>query len=316
MCLALFTKIYPEVLTTFSDIVKPIELRMDDRYIYISDQSSVFVYAVNTFKFVKKLCKKGEGPEEFRTHPRIAYTHDRLILCDAYKIIVYTRDFKLIKEIKVHSFTDRVNPIEDNFILTRFQVIDEKKCRVFSLHNGKLEKIKDLIIEPEIPRGFLIYPWSRSRSRNDKVYIAQPQKGLYIDVFNKYGKKLYHIEKKTKEIKSSDKHKKMALEKMRYFVGRRRFEKARARGVFKKPLSKFIPYINNFWVVDDKIYIKTYDITGKEEKYIIMDIKGTILKTVFLPMTYMEILTFNKNKFYYLMESENDDGWVLHSVDL
>ena len=118
------------------------------------------------------------------------------------------------------------------------------------------------------------------------------------------------------KIKSGEKHKRMRLEEILYFIGRKRFERFRARGTFKKPLSKFIPCINNFWVIDDRIYVRTHDITDTEEKYIIMDLKGAILKTVFLPRTYREILTFNQNKFYYLKESENDDGWTLHSVDL
>jgi hypothetical protein len=38
-------------------------------------------------------------------------------------------------------------------------------------------------------------------------------------------------------------------------------------------------------------------------------------KTVFLPRTYRRILTFSKNKFYYLSDS-GEDGWALHEVDL
>ena len=177
-CLALFPQIYPGVLTTFPDMAKPIELRMDDRYIYISDQSSVLIYDSNTFKLVKKLGSKGEGPEEFRTNLRIAFTSSRLILFDAYKIVEYSRDFKFIKEMKLNFFTDRINPIEDHFVLTNSRIIDEKQHRVFALYNGKLEKIKDLVIEPKGPGGFLMSPWSRSRGRDDKVYIAQPHKGF------------------------------------------------------------------------------------------------------------------------------------------
>ena len=213
-CLALFPQIYPGVLTTFPDMAKPIELRMDDRYIYISDQSSVLIYDSNTFKLVKKLGSKGEGPEEFRTNLRIAFTSSRLILFDAYKIVEYSRDFKFIKEMKLNFFTDRINPIEDHFVLTNSRIIDEKQHRVFALYNGKLEKIKGLVIEPKGPGGLLIPPSSGSRSWNDKVYIAQPHKGFYIEVFNKYGKKLYHIEKKVGKIKSGEKHKQMRLEEI------------------------------------------------------------------------------------------------------
>jgi hypothetical protein len=319
MCLVLFPigYLYPEVITNFPDMGKPYELRMDGEYIYITDQYTVFVYDAKTVKLVKKLGNKGEGPEEFKSYPKITFTSDRLILNDLYKIIMYSKDFILIKEINLHSTSDRVIPIEDNFILKISKVIDKKEHTVFALYNNKLGKIKDLVIEPPDPGvyEFLITPWTVCRSWNDKVFIARPQKGFYIEVFNKNGEKLYRIEKNLENIKSGEKHRKLFMDEVLYFVGRRRFERARERGIYKKPMREFLPSIKNFWVLDDRIYVKTYDITDTKQKYIIMDLKGNIQKILFLPKAHREILTFSKNKFYYLEDTE-EKGWVLHAVDL
>ena len=100
VCLVLFSiTSYPEVLTSFPDMLRPIELRMDGGYLYISDQYSVFVYDMKTLKLVKKLGNKGEGPQEFKTYPKITFTRDRLILCDIYKIVLYSKDFNLIVDL-------------------------------------------------------------------------------------------------------------------------------------------------------------------------------------------------------------------------
>lgn len=80
MCLVSFSMVYPVVLTSFPDMVKPIELRIDSGYIYITDQYSVFVYDLKTFKLVKKLGSRGEGPQEFKSFPKINFTRDKLIL--------------------------------------------------------------------------------------------------------------------------------------------------------------------------------------------------------------------------------------------
>jgi len=40
---------------------KPYELRIDGGYMYITDQYSVLVYDIKTFKLVKRLGNKGEG---------------------------------------------------------------------------------------------------------------------------------------------------------------------------------------------------------------------------------------------------------------
>jgi hypothetical protein len=318
VCMITFILAYSETLTTFPDMVNPIELRIKGNYIYISDQYTVFVFNMTTFDLIKKFGNKGEGPEEFRTNPRISFTSNKLILYDSYKIIIYYKDFKFIKEIKLTSFTDRVIPVEDNLILINSRIIDNKKCRVFTLYNSELKKIKDLVIEMEneSSKQFLINPWSRCRSWEDKVFIAQPNKGFYIDVFDKNGKKLYNIFKKVKNIKSEGKHKKLYMEEIRYFVGKELFQKAFRKGAFNKKMSEFVPPINNFWVFDNIIYIKTFDITNTKEKYIVMDLKGKILKEISLPKTYLEILTFNNNKFFYLIENEVDEEWVLHSIAL
>jgi hypothetical protein len=317
VCLVLFSlPSYPEVLTSFPDMVKPRELRMDDRYIYISDQCSVFIYDMTTFKLVKKLGNKGEGPQEFKYSPKITFTSDKLILNTTYKIIIYSKDFKLIKEMNLPLSVNGNIPCGDNFILVHPRVIDNKEYRLFTLYNNKIEKIKDLLISPIDPEitEILIAPWTVCRTWNDKVFIAQPHKGFYIDVFNKNGEKLYQIEKNVEKIKSEEKHRKLDLEELLFSVGRRIFERARQRGVLKRPMREFLPPINNFWVLDDRIYVKTYDITETKQKYIILDLKGNILKTVFLPKAFKEILTFNKNKFYYLEDNE-EEGWVLQVVD-
>jgi hypothetical protein len=197
------------------------------------------------------------------------------------------------------------------------KIIDKKEYTAFILYNSKLEEIKDLVIEPPDPGvyEFLITPWTVCRSWDDKAFISRPKKGFYIEVFNKNGEKLYQIEKNVEKIKSGEKHRNLYMEEILYFLGRRRFERARERGIFKKPMREFLPSIGNFWVLEDKIYVKTYDITETKQKYIIMDLKGNILKTVFLPKVYWEILTFSKNKFYYL-EDREEEGWVLQAVDL
>jgi len=318
MCFVLVADVYPEVLTSFPDLARPYWFRLDGGYIYISDLYSVLVYDMKTFKRVAKLGRQGEGPGEFRSLPKIAVTKDRLILSDPYKILIYSKTFKLIKEIKLISFTDLVFPVEDNFVFKGSRDVDREEYNVFALYNSRLEKIKDLLIEPdnEYDRKFFILPFSQSRTWKDRVFIAQPRKGFYMDVFDKDGKKLYHIEKEVEKVKSEEKHRRFFMEEILHIVGRSRYERAKNRGVFDKPMMEFLAPIKNFWVVENRIYVKTHELTDTKEKFFILDIKGNILETVFLPKTYRELLTFRNNKFYYLEENEDDEVWELHSLDL
>ena len=201
VCFALFSAaVYPEVLSTFPDMAKPTELRMDDNYFYISDQHSVFVYDRHTFKLVKKLCDKGEGPLEFKTQPKITFTTDNIILCDLYKLIIFSKDFKPIKEMRLPATSNRVNPIGENFVLSIEKTIDNNQYRAFTLYDREMKKMKDLVLEPknEDVYKFLITPWSECRSWKNRVFIAQSHKGFYIDVFNEYGTARNYIISKKK----------------------------------------------------------------------------------------------------------------------
>ena len=88
----------------------------------------------------------------------------------------------------------------------------------------------------------------------------------------------------------------------------------KARGMFDRPMKKYVPDMNNFWVTDNRIYVKTYELKDRTEKYVIMDIKGNTIKTVFLPWSFKELLAFNNNTFYYLEDSEEEESWVLHTI--
>ncbi len=167
-----------------------------------------------------------------------------------------------------------------------------------------------------LPKVSALTPISRKGKKNQSNLSGVPSKGFYIDVFDKAGKNLYRIEKNIPKIKSEPKHKQLLLEEFRFFLGKRLFDKAKAKGAHKKPLREFLPDINNFWVDNNCIFVKTHDITPSKEKYILMDLKGNILKSIFLPKAYMEILTFYGNIFYYLEENEKDDCWTLYAVTL
>lgn len=306
---------YSKVIAHFPDLVKPYQLRMDENYVFISDQSSVFIYDIKTFKLIQKLGGPGEGPQEFKYSPNITITKNKLILSGNSKLVIYSKEFKLIKEIITHFTPDGIIPSENNFIGWYNPNLDKNKYIAYQLYNYKSEKIKEFAVVqiPGVVTYNLTNPWPECRTWDDKIFLTQPEKGFYFDVFDKNGNKLYEIKKDMQLIKSGENHKKWIRDEYLFILGRKLFEKHRKRGTFDRPLKKYLQVINHFWVMDNRIFIKTLDITDTQQKYIIMDLKGNILNTVFLPITYKECQTFLKNTFYYL-EDTDEEGWVLNAV--
>ena len=74
--------------------------------------------------------------------------------------------------------------------------------------------------------------------------------------------------------------------------------------------------------------MSTFERKENKEKHIIMDLKGNMLKTIFLPLPEEPSYTSKalgrenrfwgiiKDKFYYLKLNENLDCWELHVADM
>lgn len=124
LTLVVFIRLYPEIVANLPDLEKPTEIRINDGYLFIADQQSVLVYDLNSFTQVKKLCKKGEGPGEFQQWPMIEFTSDKLVLSDNYKIILFSKKFEYLREIRLGTVSNRALPIGDRFVITDPRTID------------------------------------------------------------------------------------------------------------------------------------------------------------------------------------------------
>lgn len=314
----LFIRIHPEKLHTFFDISTPRMFLVDKNYVYISDRNthSVLVYDLEHFELIKKLSRKGEGPRESTTPPSIDITGDRIFVSDQVKIIVYSKDLKFLGELRPGMWMPEIIPVQDHFVLLNRKSFGNKEYHVLSFFNEKFEKLKDITISPKAASDYLFFPIAVVRSWRDRVYVNDPEQGFFIGVFNKTGEKTYTIEKKPAKIKAAERHRQRFIEHSINALGKKLFAKHKARGRYKKPLPKYIPHIKNFWVTDDTIYVKTYEVNDKEDRYIIMDLKGEILETRYLPRAFYNKFTFSNNRFYYLADNEEEEGWELHAVEL
>ena len=84
------------------------------------------------------------------------------------------------------------------------------------------------------------------------------------------------------------------------------------------------PPIRDILVKEGKIYVRTFITKDDKEKYHILDLKGKELKTVFLPKpmpaSYITRLAnrpvrffdIANDRFYYIVENEDEEEWELH----
>jgi hypothetical protein len=146
------------------------------------------------------------------------------------------------------------------------------------------------------------------------IFLANGSKGLFIEVFDLNGQYVRVIEKDFPKIKIPESVKKKRLEDfLKPFSTDR---KKRIEKIFTFVFPDYFPAIQNFLIVEDKLYIKTYRTEKDREEYIILDTKGNLLKNAFLPEVQPGYWTFYGNKFYYLKDNDENEEWELHCIDL
>ncbi len=306
-----FTTKDAKKIASFTEVGKPFGFLIYRKHLFVVFDLIVYAYNFKSFKLIKKLNKIGDGPGEFSLLHLITSFGENILLYNFRKIVFLDKSFEYIREIKIRKFGlfKTIVPLGKNLVVTEKLNSSEKYQRRYIMVDKNFKKIKTILTIPKDPYNNNSYfiRFSRVRSWNNKLYISQPQKGLYIDVFDDKGNFLYKIDKKIKKIKVNN-YKLTKAEKDDERTFRMMFGKT--------PITRhiYLPDIKDFRVTADRIYVKTYHIKDKTEKYIIMDLKGNIIKLVFLPRTSSR--TFYNNKFYYLKDNGNNETWDLYSIKL
>ena len=92
-------------------------------------------------------------------------------------------------------------------------------------------------------------------------------------------------------------------------------------------IPKYLPTIKDILVKNNRIYLQTFNKRGDHEEYIILNLKGKLIKKVWLPQlksfalydSYMlgagiKFYDFNGDSFIYLEEDEEKEDWKICQV--
>jgi hypothetical protein len=141
-----------------------------------------------------------------------------------------------------------------------------------------------------------------------KIFVFDSQKGFYINVFDENGHNLYTInkDKEIEKIKVPDEYKDKRTKE---------FKQDQFWRELQKPELIFPKYFPSFhWaaVNKGKIYVHTYKTRNNKTQFIVLDLKGKILKEIYLPFPDHSRQTIYDNKLYKLVENEEEETWELH----
>jgi len=308
------------------DVIKPDILKVDKKHLVIAEGASISIYSLEDFKLIKKFGKQGEGPQEFRLFPfgmglDICLYPDYILINSIGKISFFTREGDFIKEKKIDTFR-RMTSFQDKFVGTDMQFDKKLKGikRGFNIYERKGEKIKKMCSH-KLPilqgqgGGALLDLLSQInpeyQTSSDRIFVSGEQ-NFKIDIYDQGGNFLKSIKRDYKKQKLNPEDKKLMLDAYKNHPLYKSFWDDIHKAI---KIPEYFPAFKTFQVADQKVYVQTFNKKQGKTGFLIFDLNGNYLKTVYIPLAYSDIVTPNLYSIYggkvFQLNENEDEEWEL-----
>ena len=327
--LMLPTLSFGKKLATLSELVKPTGIEVDNHQCYIVEKASIFIYSLKDFRLIKKFGKSGEGPQEFKItrggESLQAFVHGDLLWINSMgKLSIFDKKGNFIKEMKTAAprGAGMFQPIGDLIVGRGVSgaVEDGLVYFVINLYDLQFNVVKELKRIKVLQKGGMTLPMINPVcfvAGNNVVFPGEMKK-FQVTIFDVKRNKTTFISRDYKPLKVTEKYKKDIYTMFKTMPDSKpMFEQLKKIIRFRDEF----PPIQGFMPANDRVYILTYLVKDGKSECFIYDMKGKFIKRVFLPIHYLygarpTPMTFNNDKFYQLVENEDDEEWELHSIDV
>lgn len=336
--------LYPAQVAKFPEIQRPDFVSVGDGCIYVTEEAQISVYSLSDFRLLHKFGKKGEGPGEFLPHPgfpiKISILKEQLMVETMTKLLFFGKDGSYRKEIKKLSpFVFNYLSAGNNFVATYLKIEGKKKTAVIALYNEKQEKLKDLYAQKWVEQGAeppaitinMGFDFPVYRVHRERIFIEESDKGFRIAVFDLNGAKTDLFTAKLPEVPMTDGYKEKIQNRFRNdprikIIAQRLGGMEQVFKLFTTEFPDIMPPIRDMEISGDRIYLQTYKTVDGKDEYIIMNLKGKILKKGYAPAfegaPIMSMLTgsrshaISEGKLYFFDENTETAVWSLNMEEI
>ena len=316
-----------KVVSLDESIMKPAQIVVGDKQVYITEGTTVSIFSGIDFKFISKFGKRGEGPGEIQGSRRgdVSFSllpmNDKLYLFNRNKVMYFSKNGKFLNEKRLASgFVRDLLPVNDNYVGR--SVIRGKNRSMKTAINmfSKDLSTKKLFYgtEKSMERGsrfkhFMPDSIFKLKTYNGKVFINDT-KELLIKILDKTGKKTGEIKYNLKLSKVTNQTKK---DIRNYYKTSPTFKAMYDRFKNRIEVGNTYNAIRDFFVDKNTVYVQTYDKTDNGVKFLIFNTSGKFIKETILPLESINILDFypyfiKSNTLYQIVENEDEEEWELH----
>lgn len=300
----------------------------DKTQMYITHGTSIYIYSLKDFKLVKKFGKQGEGPSEFMFNPQTGvlslflsvYTED-ITVHSAGKVSWFTKDGIFKKTSKLpNPFISKIQPFGKNLIGIKAE-FGQESWQSLCLYDDQFNELKNIVKMPhpfQPGKGTRILEGNPTASVYGNTLFTAWDKDFIIKVFDTDINELYTIKRDEKRRKITEDLKKEIIDYMKTSPESKDYYE------FLKPFTfpEYFPSIGDMSISDDTIYVLTFtEDEAKNDECIIMDLKGKLLKRVFLPLKKSTPLLsypyfFREGSLYQIVENEDEEQWEMQITEI
>ncbi len=316
-CTASFSFAGPESKAFYlEEAMKPFYMAVNDNYCFIGERFCIFQYSLKDFKLVKKIGRRGLGPQEFPVILDIRTNSKHLIVSSLSRVYIYSAEGEYIFERKTKAWCTEFDMANGHFLGMETVKENKKAYETINLLNDDLSKNKELyrykkfmILGSSEPHNPLTYG-TYYCFIGEKILISTDDDRILL--FDRRGEKQREIklnlEKRRipEEFKKSyfDNFKENPRKKMVYDTFKDRIE-----------WGDYFPYIRFARVDSKRIYIITYQEKDNKSLCLVLDLNGKELGRSFILLPPVESFsypfTFHNGAFYYLKDDPDKEQWVV-----
>ncbi len=303
---------------------KPEAIQADGKQLYITDGLKIKIYSLEDFKLKKTVGKEGEGPREFQGFLLTYVQPEYIFVNSVSKVSWFTLDGEFIKEKRTSRHFGRFKPIGKSDLVGYFYSREGKnRLESIYLYNGKFEKIKELytrkhIIDKQGKINILDERPPFFYIMNNKIILDGVDGAVRI--YDSTGKKIHSFPCPMEPIPFTGEHEKKFREYLRTTTQTAEFYR---RDGHRLDFPDNFPLIRMFHASGDRVYLMTYKEKEGKNEFLVMDMKGKLVKRVFVPIaTYEKGLlpvlqyTVANGKIYHLVDNEETEEWEVRIHEL
>lgn len=329
MILCCLLRLYAQRVATFSELVDPRYLIVDNRQVIISDYPHIYLYSLDNFSLEKKISGAGEGPGEVYIPLENMNLKERGLLITVCPDTIAASSVGRVSYFKRNGDFIKLTKIPYN-INSKFLFLGEKllgfiprngKLSVF-LFDSNLDKRKKI----QVCDYWLTFDDNKMENffdragdtllaavHDNKIFLTRGDAPvLAIDVYDFNGDKRFTINHPVEKVKIP-----MDFVDRIHKHFRLKFRNKNSDYFIKNlNLPDYFPAVRTFYTADRKLYVITFKEEAGKTEVLVFASGGKFQGKIHLPVKernpeQLFPFSFSNDRFYQLVENEENETWEL-----